>query len=532
MRDRTSPPADFVEFVTRCAGRLHAAAWELTGDLQSASDLVEELLGATAQRWRRLRPMAENPASRATAIAYVGRLFRREAAAHGAGGNRPRRSRRPGHPAYDPTAVGEPAELAAAAWGRGRRARQTRVALAAGAVLLVILALVARPHPAATSDGAAVESSPSPTPAPSRVPPGLDVIPKPDDQLILPRLVTPLPARITLSQPVGPLTSHRISRAVAIFRLPSSPLLLLGDDGGIRWIPEKILAPVNVRGGGGEGRLPVGALSPDGSRIALPLTGELALFDVPTASVRKFPVPERTRSVVWFGNRWLLAGGPTSSVLIDMHSRRSTLSSADARTTLAPRGPGVVSGTPVLRDDPAASLAALGPSAGPLAMPGAVELLSIGEPATAPARVRRHLATPAGVVGMDIAVTGDLAGWIGPWQGTGFLTGEWAVRDCVPTGELPPWYGSATLAAAAVNPTSGQVHRLLVSTGSDGPAMVLGGVGPGTALVRPGAVLVRAPGEPGTVNLLAWQPGIGQLYLVATLDDEPSMAVADLSTFG
>jgi hypothetical protein len=533
MRDQTLPPADFVDFVARCAGRLHAAAWELTGDIQAASRLVAELLADTAQRWRRLRPTADDPASRATALTYVGRRFRRQAAAYGADdrGPRPHR-RRPGQPAYDAAAVGEPAELAAEAWGRGRRARQTHLALAAGAVLLVIVALLARPNPAATSDDAAPAPSPSAMPGPTSVPPGLDVLPQPRVQLALPRLTTPLPGHISLNRPIGPLTAHPMRRALAIFRLPATPLLLLGEDGQVRWIPESILATDDVRGGGGDGRLPVSALSPDGSRIALPLTGELAVLDVSTATVRRFAVPERTRSVVWFGTRWLLAGGQLSSVLIDLQSRRAAPSTAEARTTLAPRGPGVVSGTPVLRDDPAASLAVLGPSAGPLAVPGAVELLSIGEPATAPARVRRHLATPGGMVGLDIALTGDLAGWIGPWRGAGFLTGEWAVRDFTPTGELPPWFLPATLATAAVDPTSGRVQRLLVATGVAGPAMALGGVGPGAVLVSPGAVLIRATGEQGTVNLLAWQPGLGQIYLVATLDGEPSIAVADLSSFG
>ncbi|HYN92357.1 MAG TPA: hypothetical protein VES42_00705, partial [Pilimelia sp.] len=79
MRDR-DPPADFVEFVVRCAARLSAATRTLTGDDAAATDLSIRLLGDAARRWRTLRPPPDDPGRYVAAQAHVGQLFRRRAA--------------------------------------------------------------------------------------------------------------------------------------------------------------------------------------------------------------------------------------------------------------------------------------------------------------------------------------------------------------------------------------------------------------------------------------------------------------------
>jgi len=153
-----------------------------------------------------------------------------------------------------------------------------------------------------------------------------------------------------------------------------------------------------------------------------------------------------------------------------------------------------------------------------------VELLPVGEPATAPARLRRHVATPDGVRPLDTAVSGELAGWLGPWRGGGFLTQEVALRDFVPVGQLPVRYGTAALATAAIDAASGAVIRLLVAaTEQAGPPQLLGVSGPGFALIR-------AAGPYGVTYVIGWRVTTGALYLVATIDTDASVALTDLAT--
>jgi hypothetical protein len=147
-------------------------------------------------------------------------------------------------------------------------------------------------------------------------------------------------------------------------------------------------------------------------------------------------------------------------------------------------------------------------------------------PAAAPARLRRHVDTADGVRAVDAALHGGLAGWIGPWRSAGFVTPRWALRDFTPVGELPAGYGSPAVATAAVDPGSGRVGRLLVTTGAQAdPPQLIGVLTPGTALIR-------ARGEAGMQHLIAWRIASGRLYLVATVDAMASVSVADLGPAG
>ena len=53
-RTPSAPPEDVVEFVERRDAGLRLAAHALTGNVRLAESLVQDLLAATAARWRRL----------------------------------------------------------------------------------------------------------------------------------------------------------------------------------------------------------------------------------------------------------------------------------------------------------------------------------------------------------------------------------------------------------------------------------------------------------------------------------------------
>jgi hypothetical protein len=589
MRDPVQPPADFVDFVAGHADRLHAAARTLTDTDQDASDMVIQLFGAAAARWRALRPATVIPSATAPPVPtpyaatspatisyvatspagldaagpdtagpsaanfdaanfdaanfdaageYVGRLFRRDAAA------RSRATRR--YVAGAPVAVDDVAE---AAWARGRGIRRRRVLGAAGGLaVLAAVPFVRTGRPAEVTEAVAAGSG---TTVPTDVPLGLDLLPASDAQARLPWLDSPLPARVALTRPVGTLRTHPIGRALAAFRAPGSPLLLLGPDGLVRQVPDPpgtaaltTTTPWPAAGSAAVGsasagawptRLTATALSPDGSMVAQPTSDGLSVLDIRGGTTRHYPSSERIRSVLWLGRDRLLLGRIMSSVLLSLDSGRMRIATAGGRTTLHPRAGGAVPGPPRRAvqetSGPAAFPLRSGASPAPtpplavLDLPRAVELLPAGEPATAPARLRLHQETPAGIRTADVALTGRLTGWLGLWRGVGFLTHSWALRDCTPMGQLPVGYASPTLATVAVEPGSGTVSRLLVTTGGDAdPPQLLGVLGGGTALIR-------ARGAAGTLNLIGWRVATGRFYLVSVLDSVAGVSLADVSAW-
>ena len=552
MRDPVPPPADFVSFVAGHADRLHAAAALVRGPGPAAEALVIDLFAAAAARWARIRPRPDAPAG-GRAADYVGELFRREAARHPP-------TRHPGPPssAVRLSTARPPAPPTRPRPGRSRR-RWSRSR--------------PRPGPRGAAPGSAghwsgrapsgwwwppcwsapAHRSPSPTTrpvrsgrrhprpprrAPETVPAGLDVLPRPDRLEGLPEARSRLPRRISLTKTVGTLRSHPIPYALAAFRPPEGPLLLLGPDGRLRSVPEptdtRALAPSGPPVDSRQIRLTSTGLSADGTAVAQLAPDGLTVLRVPTGKLLRFPIDERLRWVTWLDPWRLLTGGLTSSVLVELTPGRLLPTTLAARTTLTPRA-GAIRPVDAVPPVPPTSASLLLPSgattppetaqaAGRHSLPGAVELLPVGEPATAPARLRRHVATPDGVRPLDTAVSGELAGWLGPWRGGGFLTQEVALRDFVPVGQLPARYGTAALATAAIDAASGAVIRLLVAaTEQAGPPQLLGASGPGFALIR-------AAGPDGVTYVIGWRVTTGALYLVATIDTDASVALTDLAT--
>jgi hypothetical protein len=380
---------------------------------------------------------------------------------------------------------------------------------------------------------------------------GVDLMPAADVQSRLPLAASPLPSTIVLTRPVGTLTTHPIGRALAAFRAAGSPLLLLGPDGLVRKAPDppgiesiQTTTPWPASGTASAGsastgawpvRLTTTALSPDGTRLAQLTANGLSVLDIRTRTSREYSSSERIRSVMWLGNRGLLLGRLSNSVLLNLESGRMRPAATGGRSTLHPRAGGEVPGPPRPSSPPAAPATLLradhGASPSPAAaaqpaardLPGAVELLPVGEPATAPARLRRHRATSDGVRVSDVALSGRLIDWVGLWRGVGFLTHSWALRDCTPMGRLPDGYQSPALATVAIDPASGTVSRLLVTPGGDAdPPQLVGALNGGTAIIR-----ARGPG--GTLNLIAWRIAMGRFTLISSVDTLAGVSLADLS---
>jgi hypothetical protein len=532
---RGAPPEDFVDFVAGHVDRLYAAARTLTATDEAAAEMVTDLFGAAAARWRWTR-------SPEAAEDHVGRLFRRAVQAHGS-------PPRPSAPAAPISAD----IVAEAAWARGRGVQRRRVlGLAAGLGLLAAVPVVRR-GPGGGADGAVagpVLPSGVPAAAPRDLPLGVDLLPTAEVQSRLQVAASPLPSTIVLSRPVGTLTTHPINRALAAFRAAGSPLLLLGPDGLIRAAPDppgtesiQTTTPWPASGTASAGsastaawpvRLTTTALSPDGTRLAQPTAHGLSVLDIRTRTSREFASSERIRSVMWLGNGGLLLGRLTNSVLLDLASGRMRPAAPGGRSTLHPRAGGEVPGPPRPASTPAEPATLLradrGASPSPAAaqpaardLPGAVELLPVGEPATAPARLRRHRATADGVRVSDVAVSGRLIDWVGLWRGVGFLTHSWALRDCTPMGRLPDGFPSPVLATVAIDPGSGTVGRLLVTPGGDAdPPQLVGALNGGTAIIR-------ARGVGGTLNLIAWRIAMGRFTLISSVDMLAGVSLADLS---
>jgi hypothetical protein len=433
----------------------------------------------------------------------------------------------------------------------------------AGALAVLAAASVLRPRGAdqTTADDTAAE--PPVTEVPARVPLGMDLLPPVEKQAGLPWLASPLPERIFLDRSVGDLRSHPLGRALAAIRTPGSPLLLLGPDGLLRSVPDppgteslSTTTPWPSAGSASTGsasaaawpvRLTTTALSPDGTRVAQPTADGLSVLDLRTGATRHYPGNERVRSILWLNDHGtLLLGRITSAVLLHLESGRMRPAATGGRHLLHPRAGGARPGRPrpvAPAADPPSSrtLGPLSPSprsgqvgptavlpatsSSPRALPGSVELLPMGDPATAPARLRRYRDAPAGVRHADTGLTGRLTGWVGLWRGVGFLTHAWALRDCTPMGRLPAGYGNPILATAAVEPGSGTLGRLLVTVGGDADVPQLLGVLSG------GTALIRARGEAGTLNLIAWRVATGRFYLVSVVDHLAGISVADLNSW-
>ncbi len=539
-RTAAGPPDEFVAFVERRAPGLRAAAHSLSGNDRLVESFVDDLLGAVAARWRWLGFTERRLGRVGAADAFLDRIFRREATAWGRTGydgepDRPALGSWHG-PALTASAA---AELAAQVWDRSGGLRRHRWLIAAGIAGVIVLGLCAAPRGRTPPEVA-------PPPAPTALPPLVDVVPPFADQLGLPLRNTALPAAVELdrSRSAGLLSAARIRRALAISQSVGSPPMVLGEDGRVWQMDQDLVADVWPTPNQPVPPLTTTSLAPDGTRAAFVGNDVVTIVDLATAAAHPYPALAVTTSVAWLTADTLLVSGPNGSLLLDPRTGVTVPTLLEAADTLtiqgapAPPGPELGSptrpaGTPTAGAGtftPGASTppssAGASPGVPPALTDRVVALLSVGEPATAPARIRRY---PGGNA-TDTVITGDRISWLGPWRSPGFLyagpSGR-AVRDCDANSlRLPERYGRAALAAAVVNPANATVQRALVApvgagTAGFGAALVVGWLDRDTALVR--------TGDGREQHLLAWRVTDGELRLVAVLSRDSSLSVSDVT---
>ncbi|HET8683945.1 MAG TPA: hypothetical protein VFM54_19050, partial [Micromonosporaceae bacterium] len=365
----------------------------------------------------------------------------------------------------------------------------------------------------------AVVPEPAASPPPVAELPGwVDVLPPPAFWASLPQRQTALPAVVDLGS-TARLSQRPARRALALFVLSDRPPRVLADDGGVRELDDPLLADIGLVARTGPTTTRA-ALAPNGEWAAFPDGTGVLVADLRTGPVRRFPFRFRISGAVWLGPRTLLAGGSRGAAVLDVGTGVATETTVDARhaltdhtrstATTAPAGP--------------ATASPVGPVGVPASLAAQVaELLPVGDPATAPARIRRYQRSgPDAVTAVVTTVSGDRTGWIGPWMGPGFRYGGLAARDC-DAQALTMSSGSALTAAVVVDLATGAVRRAL-ATGpeavTEGRPAVLGWLDPGTLLIGAGQWL------------LSWRLADGQLRRVTHLTARALVSVARLDHAG
>jgi hypothetical protein len=381
--------------------------------------------------------------------------------------------------------------------------------------VLAVLAIVA---PRGAPEAPAEEQPPPAVAAPTTFPEWLDILPTLPTQTSLPTLDTSLPVEIKLTGGL-PLSTHRIDQALLLLLPADGPPLVLGRDGGMRAL-DGLTFPVREPGRLGSTPITAASLTRDGRRAALITSDGVAVVELATATTKRYSVNGRLTDLTWLDGRTLLVAGPRLARVIDVPTGNVTLTTVDNRHVLTRQGP--VAPVP----SPVPSGTFLGMSAA--LVERVVELLPSGEPATAPARVRRYALTDSdGATPVLTPIVGDRTSWVGQWIGPGFLNGDLAVRDCDARAmmiQMPDGRPAAVNATVVVDTRTGAVRRALAA-GFDATrrpdTKLLGWLDRDTVLVFT---------TTGTTELLiSWRITDGELRKVAEVDGTALLSVADLA---
>jgi hypothetical protein len=406
-------------------------------------------------------------------------------------------------------------ESARQAWAAAQRTRRRWGFVGAGVAVVVLLAVAApRGGPEVT-----VEAQPPPTATPGTMPDWIDVLPTADQQATLPTVDTPLPPELDVSA-IG-AGAPGISRALLLLLPVDGPPLVLGADRVLRPI-SGLTFPARQPGRLGSTPVTAASLTRDGTRAAF-ITGDgIAVVELRTGNTRQFTVTGRITDLAWLDTQTIVVGGPRVMRQIDLRTGNVSSATVDARHALTRQDLAVAPSAPV--PSPATSALGLPPGAAEQV----VELLPLGEPATAPARVRRYARSgPDSVTPVVTPIGGDRTGWVGQWIGPGFVHGDLAVRDCdaremmIP---LPSGRPAAVNATVVVDTRTGTVRRALVAsldaTRTPEPKL-LGWLDQDTVLVVTSSGVAQ--------RLLAWRITDGQLRRVAEIEGPALLSVADLA---
>ncbi len=422
----------------------------------------------------------EGLASGESADEYLTRLFRQEALDQGS----PqvplrldipvsRRGRRSGRLSV--------ADEAGVIWQRARRTTRRRLLIAAGSAGVLAVIAVCQGTRKSNSSNTAEQVA-----APTGLPSGADVAPA---NPASGPAITGIPAEITPpSGDLPPLAGNPVRRAtllMALSRTDTSPIVVLGDDG--RW--RKIDAAPALTALW----LHAGALSPDGLRAAFGTSSGTTVVDLTTGKSRDYTAtPEPTRPV-WLSPRHLLLGVHN---LVDVVSGETRTFATGPTDVVMPQ-----------HDDPTADPASR-----------LIELLSVGEPSTAAARVRRWSSNGTEVV---TPINGPLAELVGPWRGGGFGLGNYAGDDGLLVRVCAINDGGAGV--VVVRAKTAHVERVLVTDPQrSGTVRLLGWSDPVHVLL---ALVTQ-----GSQQVMRWDIASGAVNVVSTVHSDGVLAFPDLSS--
>jgi hypothetical protein len=507
-RDPLAPPPEFVSYVESRLPSLIKSARRYVPDERMADQLARDLLSGVAVRWpwyARGVPMMgklfrRDPDPIAAADRFLVRAFREGVKDYGEP-----QSVQPLH--LDPQAqlpeappprtflrgrlsVTEEAQLL---WERSAQILRRRSLIVGGLVVMGALVFISRPRPEPQTTP--VEQPPSPEPSVTAVPHGMGILPSLAEQARLTLRKSPIPAYLDFSTAITPMPKGR--RALGIFSPAEQSSVVLLDDGKIYLMPQievRIDTPA--------------ALSPDGRWVAYRLSDKIALYDITTQSSRTLDINANLATPIWLDSTHIMVSVNNGGQILTTAGAMQQVLPVDIAETLVPQGYPALSGDPVLR---------------------ATELLSLGRPATAPARV--HTRKDDKDDGVDVIVQGDLASWLGLWRGVGFgvRTGNdpadrgLLVRRCQTAGRIPVQYGDPQGAIFAIKAVDGKIQQVLLNSDSTGADRVepLGWLDRQT-------VLVTSNSDAASV-IVSWHIPDGTLELITVTSTSVRIALADLT---
>jgi hypothetical protein len=507
-RDPLAPPPAFISYVETRLPSVIRGTRRYVPDERMADQLARDLLSGVAIRWPwyvRGVPLTgklfkRDPDPVAAADRFLVRAFREGVKDYG----EPQRVQ-PLH--LDPGAEYPEApppktflrgrlsltEEAQLLWERSAQTLRRRSLIIGGFAVMGALIVVSRPRPEPAT--VPVEPVQSPEPSVTAVPRGVEVLPSLADQSRYAIRRSPFPAFLDLAKAITAMPIGR--RALGIFSPTDESSLVLLDDGRLYAVPDIDVRIDNPA-----------ALSPDGRYVAYRAAEKVALFDVTTASSHTLETSANLATPIWLDSTHILVSVNGGGQIITAAGALQQILPVDVSETVMPQGYPALSGDPVLR---------------------ATELLSLGRPLTAPARVRHHDTIKDD--GFDIPVQGDLGTWLGLWRGVGFgvRTGTdpadrgLLVRRCQTAGRLPAEYGDPQGAIVAIRAIDGRIQRVLLNSDATGADRVepLGWLDRQT-------VLVTSNSETASV-IVAWNVADGRLELISVASASVRIALADMT---
>lgn len=507
-RDPLAPPPAFVSYVETRLPSLTRGARRYVPDERMADQLARDLLAAVAIRWpwyaRGVPLMAKlfkrDPDPAAAADRFLVWAFQEGVKDYGEPQQVQPLRLDPAEQLPDAPpprtflrgrlSVSEEAQLL---WERSAQSVRRRSLIAGGFALMGVLVFVSRPKPQPQT--VPVEPPTSPEPSVTAVPKGVHVLPNLTEQSQFTVRKSVIPPFLEFGKALTTMPKGR--RALGVFTPPDAMSLALLDDGNLYVVPERGVRVDSPA-----------ALSPDGRYMAYRQAEKVALYDFTTGMSRTLETSANLATPIWLDSTHLVVSVSGGGQVVTAAGALQQVIPADVNDVVMPQG------YPPLAGDPS---------------PRATELLSIGRPLTAPARVRTHENVQDD--GRDIVVKGQLSSWLGLWRGIGFgvRTAEAVtdkgllVRRCQTAGRLPAEYGDPQGALIAIRAATGDVVSVLLQADSTGADRVepLGWLDRGT-------VLVTSNSDQASV-IVAWTVATGGLELISVADASVRIALADMT---